>query len=136
VQTFRSGRIYLSQTVMYRLITLLGRHPLIFLTHGQVGLIAGEYAALDERVHVQSCTADNDRRHAARQNILRSSVCQFDIPCHRERFAGLAHIEQMVRYALPFLHIRLGGADIHPTVKLHGIRRNDLSMQLLRQRDR
>ena len=82
MQTFRSGRIYLSQTVMYRLIALLGRHPLIFLTHGQVGLIAGEYAALDERVHVQSCAANNDRCHPSRQNILRSSVCQFDIPRH------------------------------------------------------
>ena len=124
------------QAFMHRNVSLLRRHALIFFPDGQVGLVPGERAAFDQRIHIQARAARHDRDHAAAQDILRCSVRQLDIPRDGKRLARVTDIQQMMRHAAALRLGRLGCADVHPAVDLHGIGRDDLGMQPLRQCDR
>ena len=136
MQPLRTLRINCSKAGMHRFVPLLCRHALVFFPDGQIGLIPGKRAAFDQRVHIQARASGYDRHHPAGQDILRRSIRQLHIPRDRKSFARRTDIKQVMRHTLPFCYSRLRGADIHPAVDLHRVRRNDLGVQLLRKCDR
>ena len=136
MQPFRTLRIDRRKAAVNRFIALLARHAFVLSPHREIGLVAGKRAAFDERIHVQTRSANHHRYHAARQNILRRRVREFHIFRNRERLAGLADVNQMMADTLLLLKSRLRRADVHFLIQLHGIRRNDFCMQPFCQRNR
>src|SRR5713226_6765857 len=76
---------------------------------------------------IEPAPADDDRKAPARGDTRDCLPRQLRKLSHVQRLIGIAHVYKMMRRAAPILARRLGGADIHPAIKLPRVGIDDLN---------
>ena len=89
-----------------------------------LGPLTRNVEIVDRGSHVQSGPAHHHRGAAARLDVGDRPTELLLETSHREGFAGLHKIHQMMADRSPFALGELGGSDVHPPVDLHGIHRD------------
>ena len=89
----------------------------------------------NQRIDIQSRAADNDDAFSACENVLHTGIRLVYITSNGKILRGVNAIDHMMLYAVHLRLCRLGGADVHAAVKLHGIAGNDFGIELLGKRD-
>ena len=93
MQPFCAFRIDLCKAGVHCFVPLFTSHDFVFFSNREIGLVARKGAALDQRIHIKPRAADDDGYHVPRKNILRSRICEFDIPGYRKCLSRFAHIK-------------------------------------------
>ena len=97
----------------------------------------GEIVAPDQTVHIQSGAAGDDGGLAPGENVVHNGGGHFGVAADGKILPGVADIDHMVTDALHFRGVRLGGADVHAPVDIHGVAGNHFAVgglgQLYRQ---
>ena len=89
----------------------------------------------DQAVCVQARAACQNDGFSARKNVLHAGVRHFDVAPHGKILVRLCDVQHVMPDALHFPGGRLGRADIHAAVELHGVAGNDLAVQPFGQLD-
>ena len=136
VQLRRTLRVHLLQPRIKRADALL--HQLGFqpCPHGRVRLIRCEVYSVYKTGNIQSGAADHDWNASACRDLRDTLACVPDIVRNREPFFRRKKSHQMVRHTFHLLRRRLCSSHTKPFIDLHRIRRNDLAVQQLCQRNR
>ena len=103
------------------------------IAQGVVRCIIGKIEPGDERVYIQPRAADDYRQAAAGDDIIAAARGFLDIARDRPALGRVGNIEHMVDSGGALLFCRLGSADVHAAVYLHGVRRDDLPVKCLRK---
>ena len=88
---------------------------------------------IQQRIHIQSGSADKNRQLAARNNIANYLASVMDERRDGIGFIRWNKIHQMMRDSLHFFCCRFCSGDLHSLVNLYGIGRNDFSVVALRK---
>ncbi len=73
-----------ARTGVHCFVPLFTSHDFVFFRTERSVSSPGKGAALDQRIHIKPRAADDDGYHVPRKNILRSRICEFDIPGYRK----------------------------------------------------
>ena len=101
----------------------------VALAHGVVRLVpGGEVHVLQGGAHVQARAAADDRRAPLAHQAVDAGVRLALVAGDRVRLARIGNVDAQKRYA-SLVGRRLGRADVHTTVDLHGVGRDHLGAQ-------
>ena len=98
----------------------------------RLGAVA-EVEPADERVDVKPRAADDNRELPAREDIPHGGVRRLDIARNAPLLVRLGDVYQVVRRGGELVRRRLGRADVHAAVELHGVAGDNLGVQALRE---
>ena len=93
------------------------------------GVGAGQLEHVQGRAHVESRAAHQDGDPAADADFCESGPGGALEVRDRGLLGDVEDVEEVVGHPAPLLRGRLGGADVHPAVELHGVGVDDLPAQ-------
>jgi hypothetical protein len=76
--------------------------------------------------------ADGDDLFAGGLNLCGGGAGQFEKAIHAEGFARLDYVDEVIWNFPAFFERRLGRADVHAAIDLHGVHADDLAAQPVR----
>ena len=92
------------------------------------GRKGGKVVAPDEAVHIQPGSSGDDGGFSPGDDVVHNGGGHGAVPGHGKVLVRLRYVDHMVGDALHLLRARLGGADVHAAVDLHGVAGDHLAV--------
>ena len=98
-------------------------------------VLPGDLERVDDRAHVQPGATDEQRPLPARLDVGDRRARERLRPDDRPLLRRIGDVDQMMFHGISLGDRRFGGADVHPSIHLHRVERDDLGIAQPRVRD-